>query len=612
MSLSPNSTLSRSALVAAFFVLLAAPAGADQRIVNGVETQTRVTTGALLDSFGAYFQHICSGTLIGCQTFLTAAHCVCPGDSFCTPNPASFAVYLQHVGVVGAAAVDVHVGYQFGVSNDVAVVTLDTAIDGIPPTPINASMDPPFGTSAEIAGYGITSGNNDDSGLLREGGVSIATCAVSADPVPEPAHVCWVFSSPVGDPGVDSNTCSGDSGGPLFADLGGGEVVIGITSGGDSTNCLPSDVSFDTNVFQNAAFIQGIGGADLLNTTCGTISQVDEVATEILALSTSRLEKPVRKCRKEVRKQAAKYTAAAIKARSDCFDRVGAGIDPGPCPDTDASDALAKAAAKVSAEKIGRKCPASIVAEIGAAGGCVGAADASDLATCILASGDGAVDAVLASAYADDAPGGVVAEAVCQDRIGLTAAKYQKTAQKVYFKCENGADKGKSDGCLDAKTTDKLAKAAAKVEPGIVSACDDLAVAALDSAGTFGGACGGSTTAAALAACLTADIDAEAETLVALLDSTQSARALEFTVSPGADRFRVTANGIDASGNDIDVYVRFGAPPTTAVYDDRSAAGGVFEGVEVLSPAAGQWHVLVDEFSGSNVDFQLTVTIFSP
>ena len=49
--------------------------GGDPRVVNGVPTQSRPTTGALLltDGTGSYAL-ACSGTLIGCRTFLTAAH----------------------------------------------------------------------------------------------------------------------------------------------------------------------------------------------------------------------------------------------------------------------------------------------------------------------------------------------------------------------------------------------------------------------------------------------------------------------------------------------------------------------------------------------------------
>src|SRR5687768_5172867 len=48
-------------------------------IVNGQATTEFPTTGILL-SGSSPATLLCSGTLIGCDRFLTAAHCVCWGD----------------------------------------------------------------------------------------------------------------------------------------------------------------------------------------------------------------------------------------------------------------------------------------------------------------------------------------------------------------------------------------------------------------------------------------------------------------------------------------------------------------------------------------------------
>jgi len=149
--------------------------GIQARIVNGVSTQGQPTTGALLFPVGSGFSLVCSGTLIGCQSFLTAAHCVCPGTSFCTPDPASFAVYLQHGGIFSVSAAAVAPGYQFGVAEDVAVLTLASPATGVPPTPINTQASPAPGTRGIIAGFGITGGSKDDAGLLRQGQVTTAS-----------------------------------------------------------------------------------------------------------------------------------------------------------------------------------------------------------------------------------------------------------------------------------------------------------------------------------------------------------------------------------------------------------------------------------------------------
>ena len=259
----------RPALAALVFVLLATlPARAQLHpyIVNGLPTAQYPTVGALLDGndFDAA-SLICSGTLIGCQTFLTAGHCV-EGDL----NPQHYSVFLQHAGFFAVTAVALHPTYHFPVG-DVAVLTLATPVTGISPTPIDTTAVPPFGAAATIAGFGRTGGFAFDYGIKRAGAVSTASCTTG---ISNTTSVCWNFLAPLGPPGTDSSTCNGDSGGPLFVDFGGGNVVAGVTSGGNNADCLPDDVSFDANVFFYRSFIQSIAGADLGNTTCGSLPQV--------------------------------------------------------------------------------------------------------------------------------------------------------------------------------------------------------------------------------------------------------------------------------------------------------------------------------------------------
>src|SRR5262245_55957689 len=105
-------------LVIPLMLALAASAGAQPvppeirpRIVNGVLSWNYPTTGALLD--GGNFDTatlLCSGTLIGCQTFLTAGHCV---DGFL--DPGTYSVFLQHAGLFHVASVSLHPDYGFPV-----------------------------------------------------------------------------------------------------------------------------------------------------------------------------------------------------------------------------------------------------------------------------------------------------------------------------------------------------------------------------------------------------------------------------------------------------------------------------------------------------------------
>lgn len=281
-------------LAVASLLLLATPAAAEEagapvrsRIVNGLPSQSLPTTGALLVGTGPDDAFpICSGTLIGCQTFLTAAHCVCDTDGAdCTganpPDPSGFLVFLQHAGFVGVTRIALRPDYVFPVA-DLAVLELASPVTRIAPTPINTTADPPFGTSGLIAGFGVTSGVASDGGIKRAGAVVTGSCPPG---VSEQTSVCWSFDNPLGPPGTDSNTCFGDSGGPLFADLGAGEVVAGITSGGLSGTCLPSDRSYDTNVWFYRDTILAEGGPDLANTRCGSGTHVDDPGAAVFAFS---------------------------------------------------------------------------------------------------------------------------------------------------------------------------------------------------------------------------------------------------------------------------------------------------------------------------------------
>jgi hypothetical protein len=247
------------------------------RIVNGVFTGEYPTVGALLrpgdPEDGSTW---CSGTMIGCETFLTAAHCVCDSvGSDCQPggigepDPSDFGVFLQHAGFFTVASIAVHPSYDFP-GADVAVLKLEDPVTAIRPTAINTVQSPPDGSSATIVGFGRSGGANFDYGLKRAGDVETEVIGCDAD------QVCWQFESPLGPPGEDANTCNADSGGPLFWDAGSGDVVAGITSGGLSAGCNPEDYSYDANVFFYRSYIETEAGADLGPASCGSGPQVGD------------------------------------------------------------------------------------------------------------------------------------------------------------------------------------------------------------------------------------------------------------------------------------------------------------------------------------------------
>ena len=129
-------------------------------------------------------------------------------------------------------------------------------------------------------GFGRSGGPNGDYGSKRAGMVVTGPCSPG---VSGTTSVCWSFAEPVGPPGTDSNTCNGDSGGPLLIDRGTGPTVAGVTSGGDSFDCLPPDNSYDTDIHFYRAYVQSQGGVDLSNTRCGTLPQVGETGAAVFS-----------------------------------------------------------------------------------------------------------------------------------------------------------------------------------------------------------------------------------------------------------------------------------------------------------------------------------------
>ena len=276
----PLAPLALSAILATLALASAAVAATldrpNPRIVNGVLTADYPSVGALLrgssaENAGAW----CSGTLIGCSTFLTAGHCV---DGLA---PSDFFVYLPNAGIFSVVSLAQHPSFDFP-AGDVAVLKLGTAVTGVAPTAIATTSAPAFGTPGVIVGFGRSGDPLFDYGLKRAGDVTTAACSTIPPPGSDSTSVCWNFSNPQGPPGTNSNTCNADSGGPLLVDFGSGFRVAGLTSGGSSASCLPDDHSYDANVFTYRSFIQTQGGADLAHTSCGTGPQAGDAGTTIL------------------------------------------------------------------------------------------------------------------------------------------------------------------------------------------------------------------------------------------------------------------------------------------------------------------------------------------
>jgi MYXO-CTERM domain-containing protein len=230
---------------------LADAGGSGGTIVGGGPTSGDPAVAAVL-AFDENDQitSTCTGTLIGPDVILTAGHCV--------DDPAT-AGYLIWFGTVVseddpgfvfatfAVSAVAHPGWDGTIEGGDDIGIIRTA-DEVPlePIPVNtrAIRSSDVGDPVRLVGWGITGGGANDEGIKR---------AVVSRLDDYDAELVQV-----GNP--DTNTCSGDSGGPAFMTIDGTEVVVGVTSFGDA-DCTIAGFSTRADAFLD--FIAREGDLDL-------------------------------------------------------------------------------------------------------------------------------------------------------------------------------------------------------------------------------------------------------------------------------------------------------------------------------------------------------------
>lgn len=188
---------------------------------------------------------LCTGAIIAPSVVLTAAHCVSPLE---TPAGTTFEVIagasINHSKARRLAVRSVHPNPRWSPDNleaghDQGIVVL-SAPSGLTPLPFNrqALASSLVGKPLRIVGYGLNDGvAQTGAGVKRQALTSLR--AISANLIR------------IGDP--RRGTCSGDSGGPAFMDVGGVETIVGTTSYGNF-DC--TDGGFDARVDRDLAFIE--------------------------------------------------------------------------------------------------------------------------------------------------------------------------------------------------------------------------------------------------------------------------------------------------------------------------------------------------------------------
>lgn len=209
------------------------------RIINGTacdSTNSPIVLVSTAPFSGA--PGTCSGVLITANSVLTAAQCI----------PARLSEISITVGSDVVSAITVFIAPNFSLNqslglldNDLAVITLSRAVS-IAALPILASR--PVAVGDEIAVYGYGLDQYGRQGTLQSGRMNVSDVTNS--------HLFAAFD------GSDSNTCSGDAGGPAvvrFRDSDGAAKVgvVGTISSGINLNCKADDITAFANVQSDSA-----------------------------------------------------------------------------------------------------------------------------------------------------------------------------------------------------------------------------------------------------------------------------------------------------------------------------------------------------------------------
>lgn len=201
----------RLLLVPLSAALATAAAGAPfPEVVGGTPTSGYPEVAALLDAEGDFF---CTATLVAPGCLLTAAHCTEGLDAF---HSAFFGTEvgdeaLAHANLTGELVI--HPSWEKSLAHDLAILQLVSkpAIE-----PVERGERPGSSSSVTVVGFGYDALFVD--GIKREAPMPVDS--VTADTI-------------VLDGSGGTNSCSGDSGGPIYQPSGETFVQVGVTVAGD-------------------------------------------------------------------------------------------------------------------------------------------------------------------------------------------------------------------------------------------------------------------------------------------------------------------------------------------------------------------------------------------
>lgn len=207
-------------------------------IKNGtlVSHDDHPTVGAIVLASDSGNHPRCTGTALGPNTVLTAAHCFFYNGQRISNTSLRFALGpdIDHpTQIFEVANVQIHPDYLSDNLSDIALIELTT--------PLSLTTYSSLGTYPEdshpevkIVGYGLN--ENELAGVKRLG---------TARVIHNTPSEIWTSASE-GTP--EQITCPGDSGGPAFLSLDGEDKIVGISHAGNTETCAARTIALHVSM----------------------------------------------------------------------------------------------------------------------------------------------------------------------------------------------------------------------------------------------------------------------------------------------------------------------------------------------------------------------------